>query len=178
MKSSARRVGTVVAALALLVTAAVLKYHRGVGRSEDTGSAGTTASVGTLQPTATLAPVSAPAASNPLVADAPAPLAERYPDEASLMQALRPLDLKNPELALQLAREGERRFAGSADAPERAWILVRALTHLNRFDEARAEARVFVDKYRGTGWMSDLKRHVLTNPPGGRNDAPVRNPER
>jgi hypothetical protein len=94
---------------------------------------------------------------------APAP---RPPlDEAALMARLHDLAETNPALTLVLAREGNARFSGSPDAPERAWMLVKSLVNLERFDEARAEAREMVRKYPGTSWAQDLQRHLLSNPP-------------
>ena len=70
----------------------------------------------------------------------------------------------NPLLTLQLAREGNRRFPDSVDAPERAWMIAKSLTDLGRFREARAEAQIAVNRYAGTSWALDLQRHLLSNP--------------
>lgn len=83
-----------------------------------------------------------------------------------LMDRLRDLGPKDPELSLKLAREGNAKFSHSDDAPERTWFLVRALVDLQRFDEARAEARVMVDTYRDTPWALDVERHLLMHPSG------------
>ena len=81
------------------------------------------------------------------------------------MQALRQLRGSDPNLTLQLAREGTRRFKASAGAAERTWFVVKALTDLGRHDEARAEGRTLVDEYRGSRWAEDVYRHLFTNPP-------------
>jgi hypothetical protein len=80
------------------------------------------------------------------------------------MAKLRDLGASDPSLTLQLARKGERQFSDSADAAERSWMIVKALMELGRADEARAEARAMVEKYRGTSWAADVYRHMLLNP--------------
>jgi len=84
--------------------------------------------------------------------------------ETEIMTELRTLAQSAPERSLELAREGDARFPGSEDAPERAWFKIRALVNLARFEEARAEAVVMVDTYRDTPWAGDVERHLLTHP--------------
>jgi hypothetical protein len=100
-------------------------------------------------------------------ADAPAPTARAAPlfDEAALMNRLRELRGSDPNRTLQLAREGNRRFEDSADAAERAWFIVKALSDLGHHDEARLEGRMLVDKYGATSWAEDVHRHLFVNPP-------------
>ena len=85
-------------------------------------------------------------------------------DETSLMAELRNLSTTNPRASVELAREGNRRFPASDDAPERSHILVKSLVALGRFEEARDEATILVDTYRDTPWATDVERHLLTNP--------------
>lgn len=93
------------------------------------------------------------------------PVSERArADETEIMTELRALAQSAPERSLELAREGDARFPGSEDAPERAWFKIRALVNLARFEEARAEAVVMVDTYRDTPWAGDVERHLLTHP--------------
>lgn len=73
---------------------------------------------------------------------------------------------KDPTLALRLARAGNQRFPASPEAAERAWIVVKSLTDMGAFDEARVEARAMVDRYRHSSWALDVARHVLSHPPG------------
>jgi TolA-binding protein len=80
------------------------------------------------------------------------------------MSTLRALGDSEPERSLQLAREAEQRFPGSADAPEQAWYVCKSLVNLERFYEARDEARAMVDQYPGTPWAEDVARHLLVNP--------------
>jgi hypothetical protein len=86
-------------------------------------------------------------------------------DESSLMDTLRSLRSSDPERTLRLARAGNERFKDSHDAGERAWFVVKALSDLQRHDEARVEGRALVDKYRGTRWAEDVYRHLFVNPP-------------
>jgi hypothetical protein len=87
-----------------------------------------------------------------------------YPTEATLMAKLHALKETDPPLTLQLARQGNLQHPDSPDAPERQWMVAKALTNLGRFDEARTEAEFAVKRYPGTSWTSDLQRHVLSNP--------------
>jgi hypothetical protein len=84
--------------------------------------------------------------------------------EAALMRQLREMRQSDPELSLRLAREGNERFPGSPDAAERASIVVKSLMRMGRADEATAEARAMVERYPGTSWALDVKRHMLDIP--------------
>jgi hypothetical protein len=84
--------------------------------------------------------------------------------EAALMQQLREIRQSDPELSLRLAREGNERFRGSPEAAERASIVVKSLMRMGRADEATAEARAMVERYPGTSWSLDVKRHMLDIP--------------
>jgi len=81
------------------------------------------------------------------------------------MAKLRDLEESDPILTLQLAREGNAQYPDSPDAPERQWMVAKALTNMGLFDEARVEAEFAVKQYPGTSWTNDLQRHVLSNPP-------------
>ena len=96
---------------------------------------------------------------------APAPRNGVLLDEAALMDTLRELGATDPNLTLQLAREGNQRFKESAGAAERSWFVVKALSDLGRHDEARLEGRALVDQYRETRWAEDVYRHLFVNPP-------------
>ncbi len=87
-------------------------------------------------------------------------------DEPKLMAELRPLVGKDPERALELARKGDARFPDGPDAAERSWIVVKSLTDVGRFAEARAEATRMVARFRGTSWEKDVFHHVLEQPAG------------
>jgi hypothetical protein len=81
------------------------------------------------------------------------------------MERLRELGpIAHPELSLKLAREGDEQFPGSPDAAERGWFAVRALMEMRRTDDAVAEARIMVEKYRGTSFANDVEKHMLTHP--------------
>jgi hypothetical protein len=86
------------------------------------------------------------------------------PDERSLMNDLRELGDSAPERSLELARDGNRRFPDSADAPERTWYVCKSLVNLEKFYDAREAARLMVARYPGTTWAMDVARHLLVNP--------------
>lgn len=80
------------------------------------------------------------------------------------MSAIRDLGAADPARALELSREGNRRFPNSADAAERSWTICKSLAALGRASEARDEAQQMVEQYPGTSWASDVRRHLLTHP--------------
>ena len=88
------------------------------------------------------------------------------PNEETLMTTLRTLGDSDPERSLELARAAEQRFAMSPDAAERSWYVCKSLVNLQRFYDAREEARRMVSEYPGTAWATDVARHLLVNPPG------------
>ncbi|RYZ08717.1 MAG: hypothetical protein EOO73_07645 [Myxococcales bacterium] len=94
----------------------------------------------------------------------PAPRANSLPNEERLMDALRKAGPGDPQLALQLAREGNARFPTSADVPERQWYAIRALVDSGNLLEATAAARVFVDAFPKNPFANDVARHLLTHP--------------
>ncbi len=96
---------------------------------------------------------------------APVEAAVAAPSESQIMAKLHELGETNPEASLALARQGNAQFPDSPDAPERGWIVVKALTNMRRFDDAHAEAESMVRQYRGTSWANDVERHVLVVPP-------------
>ncbi|HXX69460.1 MAG TPA: hypothetical protein VEK07_19915 [Polyangiaceae bacterium] len=77
-------------------------------------------------------------------------------DEAALMTRLRAAT--DPALALDLAREGNRRFPDSADAPERASIEIHALAAQGRASEARETAEEMVNRYPDSPWVREVER--------------------
>ena len=96
---------------------------------------------------------SAPTATAPQSAAAPAPLGE-----AHLMVQLRSIKESNPAAAIDLARDGNRRFADSADAPERTSILIHALSSQGASSEARGEAEQMVNHYPDSDWVREIER--------------------
>jgi len=86
-------------------------------------------------------------------------------NEAALMAKLHDLAALDPPLSLRLAKEALARFPKSPDAPEFEWNVVKSLSNMARFDEARDEARIMLKKFPGTSWAGDVQRHVLSNPP-------------
>jgi hypothetical protein len=93
----------------------------------------------------------------------PQPAATPEADDA-LMEKLRMLAGKDPEQILRLARAANARDPEGPHAPERAWMVVKSLTDLQRFSEAKDEAQTMVNRYPGTSWSMDVQRHLLSNP--------------
>jgi len=122
------------------------------------------------EPVAT-APAAAPPAapSNPPDPPAPspppaqheteaAPKAAKPLDEQQLMARLRQAAKRDPALALTLAREGNRRFPSSPEAPERSSLAIHALADLGRGMEARGEAEKMVNDYPDSEWVREVER--------------------
>lgn len=80
------------------------------------------------------------------------------------VDALDALVISDPEHALAYARDALARDPDSSLAPRYARSLVKALTGLGRFHEARDEARRIVERYRGTPEALDVERHLLVYP--------------
>jgi hypothetical protein len=136
-------------------------------------------------PPAAPLPSSAPDPAPP-VAPAPAPVSSpatalaasaRPPpvDESSLMTELRRVRSSDPERAVQLAEEGNRRFPDSPDAPERAAILVHALAAEGNHSDARRSAEEMVNHYPDSDWVREVElftgahrhRNIRINDEGG-----------
>jgi hypothetical protein len=79
-------------------------------------------------------------------------------DEPTLMIRLRSVAQTDPTLAVELAREGDRRFSDDPDAPERALLLIHALARLGRGSEARGEAESVVNDYPDSPWIREIEQ--------------------
>ncbi len=110
----------------------------------------------TDDPTPPMAVVPAPAPSARGSALAPAPSSPLL-DEPSLMVRLRRVRDSDPAAVIDLAREGNRRFPGSPDAPERTSILIHALAGQERASEARGEAEDMVNRYPDSSWVREIE---------------------
>lgn len=121
--------------------------------------------------------VAAPAvAQRPTAAVAPAPAQDRWSapvastlapapgDEAGLMNRLRFVEDRDPALAIELAREGNRRFPLGSDGAERAAIIVKSLARQGHLSEARGEAETMVNQYAGTGWALEVEQNTGAHP--------------
>lgn len=97
-------------------------------------------------------------------AAAPAPRTTVF-TEVEIMAKIDELASSDPAQTLKLARDGNRRFRHSADAPQRASHIVRALLNLDRREEAREEALKMEKEYPGSPWTDDVHRHMFVNPP-------------
>ena len=73
------------------------------------------------------------------------------------MAHLREVAKSDPAQAIQLARAGNKKFPDSADAPERASILIHALVTQNQLSDARAEAEYMVNHYPDSSWVRDIE---------------------
>jgi hypothetical protein len=74
------------------------------------------------------------------------------------MRLLRSSRANDPALAVELVRDGNRRFPGSPDAPERASILIHALAEQGLSSEARGEAEDMVNRYPDSAWVHEVER--------------------
>ncbi|HTQ04998.1 MAG TPA: hypothetical protein VMI54_14135 [Polyangiaceae bacterium] len=155
--SSNRRLPVLLAAVL-----AALAVYAGVRRSHETGQTTSPASTNGAAPDEAQGdepPVVAPAepAANP---PRPVPAPATPPsamDEPSLMTLLRSANGNDPTLAVELAREGNRRFPESSDAPERTSILVHALAELGESSQARGEAEHMVNHYPDSRWVREVE---------------------
>jgi TolA-binding protein len=80
------------------------------------------------------------------------------------MQRLRAIEDSDPAQALDLARDGDRRFPKSRDSAERAMIEVKSLAREGKLSEARGAAEVMVNQYPGTPWALEVERHTGAHP--------------
>jgi hypothetical protein len=87
----------------------------------------------------------------------PLAAADRF-DEASLMASLRSIKDSDLSRAVELAREGNRRFPDSPDAPERASVLIHSLSGLGRASEARGEAEMMVNDFDDSAWVREIEQ--------------------
>ena len=93
------------------------------------------------------------------------PDAGRLADEASLLTKLHDLGISDPPLSLKLAKEAVDRFPDSPSAPEFEWNVVKALFNMQRFEDAKAEARIMLWKYPNSDFTVDVDRHLLHTQP-------------
>ncbi len=110
------------------------------------------------------APIVSAWGSTPTGSLAPAPPAAPPSSEASLMQRLRAMEDSDPAQALDLARDGDRRFPKSPDSAERAMIEIKSLAREGKLSEARGAAEVMVNEYPGTRWAVEVERHTGAHP--------------
>jgi hypothetical protein len=107
----------------------------------------------------------------PTLRAAAVPDAGKLLDEQSLLARLHELAGSDPLLSLKLAKEAVDRFPDSPNAPEFQWNVVKALSNMDRGDEAMNEARIMVWRYPGTYFAGDVERHLL-HPQPNPSDAP------
>lgn len=173
------RVRGLVLALVAVVLVMGYAFWRSAARSS------TDSAPPTSEPTDQAAPVVRPAAAVPPAPDAnatasdadvagdrtdasaptprrPSPASASKPspgetNEAQLMARLRVIKDRDPAGAVTLAREGNRRFADSPDAPERTSVLIHALVATDKGSEARGEAEQMVNHYPDSTWVREVE---------------------
>jgi hypothetical protein len=89
----------------------------------------------------------------------------KVPTESELLEKLRKAqDTDAYMLSYELAREGQRRFPDSENAPEFAAMVIKSLARQGKLSEARAEAETMVNRYVGTHWAREVERHTGAHP--------------
>jgi TolA-binding protein len=111
----------------------------------------------TPPPRTAVLPAPAPSTLGAAPASSPRPTTPAPLDEATLMVRLRSVKDGDPAGAIDLAREGNRRFPDSPDAPERTSIVVHALAGQGRASEARGEAEDMVNRYPDSSWVREVE---------------------
>jgi hypothetical protein len=142
-------------AVVALVTAARRCDQLGQHASVQEGEAESPAPAN--RPAAT-APARRPPALVPPTAPVPSSAPAGSLNEPQLMVQLRSIKDSNPAAAIDLARDGNRRFPDSADAPERHSILIHALANAEQRSEARGEAEQMVNHYPDSEWVREVER--------------------
>jgi hypothetical protein len=157
----------VVAVVAVLVFWRCESASRGKGMEKGGASAAVESPAAPApklaQPTSPPPPVAVPSTSTTATAtaspDARPPSPAGHLVESSLMARLRSARAAGQHvLAIQLAREGNRRFPDSAFAPERHSILVHSLADNEQRNEARGEAELMVNHYPDSDWVREVER--------------------
>jgi hypothetical protein len=162
MNDAARR-RTLTFTAAAVVLGAMLAFTRrhAAAPTNDAAPVAVAPSVAVTPSVAELASA-APPAEAPVTASvqpsAPVPAASATFDEAELMRELRSARGNDAALAVELAREGNRRFPASPDAPERTSILIHALSDQGLKSEARGEAEDMVNRYPDSRWVQEIER--------------------
>lgn len=154
-KRTAQRLAAVSVLVLVLACAALWRAKSASPPDAPAGAADGLAASSAVEPPAPAPPAARPPSPvpGPLT---PAQLAEL--DEARLMARLRIAAGSDPALAVQLAREGNHRFADSRDAPERTSILIHALAGQDHSMEARGEAEEMVNHYPDSEWVREIER--------------------
>ena len=158
-----RRSWSVLLGAALLVACLVAVWRvRAASRSAARDATDDAAPVAALKPAPAPSPPPPPVSSAggaPAAPRRPAPTARDLAalDEARLMARLRAVAPGEPALAITLAREGNRRFPDSADAPERTSILIHALAATGQSGPARGEAEAMVNHYPDSTWVREIE---------------------
>jgi hypothetical protein len=74
------------------------------------------------------------------------------------------LEKSNPTRALEMAREGQKRWPHSKRAAEFARTEVKCLYALGKPSEGRGAAEAMVNKYVGSPWALEVERETGAHP--------------
>ena len=146
--------GTVVVSLALALSAQVFSPASPPAAPATSESATPVGNVTSAPAIAPVAPQPSHASSSVVTAAMPSDL----PDEGAIMSELRAIKDRDPKRALELARQGNRRFPNSPEAAERASIAIHALSDLGLGSEARGEAEDMVNRYPDDKWVHEVEQ--------------------
>lgn len=136
-RSPARVLGALLVAAGVVLLAVVVadRVRAGRGEAEDRDTPRPVA-----VPTPVVAPPAPTTASAARAAADPQPPTPAAADEGRDMARLRELVTADPQAAVTLAEELDRRHPGSAHAEERSWLQIDALVNLGRVGAARGHA--------------------------------------
>jgi hypothetical protein len=112
-------------------------------------------------------PAEAPAvvqATNSAAAPPPQPILPPQSNEDSLADSMHRLESTDPAAALELARQGQRRWPDGPRAAEFAAIEVKCLYLLGKPSEGRGAAEAMVNKYRNSTWAFEVERQTGAHP--------------
>ncbi|WP_437925368.1 hypothetical protein WMF37_40905 [Sorangium sp. So ce291] len=154
---SKRTVSGIAIAVAMCALAILIALRRSGSPApeKDEASSAAEESAPLSQPVEAVPPPPAPAT----IAKRAAPSSPALSTEAKLMANLRHARSSGQlELAIQLAREGNRRFPDSDSAPERASILIHSLADNEQRSEARGEAEYMVNHYPDSEWVREVEQ--------------------
>lgn len=109
------------------------------------------------------APVIAQAV-NSAAAPRPQPTQLPQSSEDSLAESMHRIESTDPAAALELARQGQRRWPDGPRAAEFAATEVKCLYLLGRPSEGRGAAEAMVNKYRNSTWALEVERQTGAHP--------------
>lgn len=94
----------------------------------------------------------------------PRPTQPVQSNEDTLAESMHRLEATDPAAALELARQGQRRWPDGPRAAEFAAIEVKCLYLLGKPSEGRGAAEAMVNKYRNSTWALEVERQTGAHP--------------